>query len=181
MRIFALAISVGLAASAHLAASGGKEAFIFPRIARYGGIAALPDAAEQPRAGAKAVFDITVASEPQEVSKGLESVARYLNLHAQAGRTPSEVKLALVLHGQATKVALQDEAYARITGAKHNPNRELLGMLKEAGVEVYVCGQSLARNKYPASDVTPEVTVAVSAMTVNVNKQMDGYAYLAVH
>ena len=141
----------------------------------------LPNAAEQPRAGAKAVFDITVASEPAEVSKGLESVARYSNLHAQAGRTPSEVKLALVLHGQATKVALKDEAYARITGAKHNPNRELLGKLKEAGVEVYVCGQSLARNKYPAADVTPEVTVAVSAMTVNVNKQMDGYAYLAVH
>lgn len=171
-----------LAAAATVAVGAAQPAdFVFPRIGHYGGIVALPEAAEQPRAGAKAVFDITVTSEPEEVSKGLENVARYLNLHAQAGHSPAEVKLALVLHGQATKAALKDDAYARVTGAKHNPNRELLGQLKEAGVEVYVCGQSLARNKYPAADVAPDVTVAVSAMTVNVNKQLDGYAYLAVH
>ncbi|HUE71881.1 MAG TPA: DsrE family protein [Pirellulaceae bacterium] len=181
MRAVALAIIASLAAAAQLSAGGETSAFIFPRIAKYGGIVALSDAAEQPQAGAKVVFDITAASGPEEISKGLESVARYLNLHAQAGRAPTEVKLALVLHGQATKVALQDDAYARVSGAKTNPNRELLGKLKGAGVEVYVCGQSLARNKYPVADVAPEVTLAVSAMTVNVNKQLDGYAYLAIH
>jgi hypothetical protein len=30
-------------------------------------------------------------------------------------------------------------------------------------------------------DVASEVTVAVSAMTVNVNKQQDGYSYLSIH
>ena len=91
-----------LAAASVAVAAAQPAGFLFPRIAHYGGIVALPEAAEQPRAGAKAVFDITVASEPEEVSKGLESVARYLNLHAQAGHSPAEVKLALVLHGQAS-------------------------------------------------------------------------------
>lgn len=180
MRVLMASFALG-AAFAVAAGAAPPQGFLFPRIAGYGGIVSLPDAAEQPRTGAKAVFDITAASGPEEVSKGLESVARYLNLHAQAGHAPGDVKLALVLHGQATKVALHDEAFARVTGAKRNPNLELLAKLKAAGVEVYVCGQSLARNQYPAADVAPAVTIAVSAMTVNVNKQLDGYAYLAIH
>jgi len=53
--------------------------------------------------------------------------------------------------------------------------------LKKHGVEVLVCGQSLARNKYLTSDVASELTVAASAMTVNVNKQLAGYAYSSIH
>ena len=163
------------------AAAAEEPKFVNPLVAEYGAIAPQPDAAEQPRKGMKIVFDITSEAKPEEVLKGLESAARYLNLNAQAGRAPGDVRLALVLHGTATKGALNDSAYASKTGAVKNPNLALVRELKKHGVEVFVCGQSLARNKFALSDVAAEFTVAASAMTVNANKQQDGYAYIFVH
>lgn len=171
--LLAMAVTVPLGAD--------ESAFSYPLIKGYGGIAAQAHAVEPPRRGAKIVFDLTADSKPEEVQRGIESVARYLNLNAQAGLAPKEVKLALVLHGGATKCALNDEAYRRATGIPPNPNLPLLRELQKHGVELFVCGQSLARNKFPSGDVAKELTIAVSAMTVNVNKQLDGYAYLAIH
>lgn len=152
-----------------------------PQIVGYGAVVPMPNAAEPPRRGIKIVFDITSDGKPEEVHKGLESVARYLNLNAQAGNKASDAQLALVLHGPATKAALNDAAYASRTEAKQNPNLALVRELKKHGVEVFVCGQALARHKYAAADVAPEFTTAVSAMTVNANKQQDGYSYIFVH
>jgi intracellular sulfur oxidation DsrE/DsrF family protein len=175
--VFAMLAAASIATSA----PAEEPVLLFPLIKGYGGIAALPDAAEPPRRGAKMVFDIAADSKPEEVHRGLESVARYLNLNAQAGHAASDIKLAVVLHGGATKCALNDEAYARVTKAAANPNLALLRELRKHGVELFVCGQSLARHQYAQKDVAPEIAVAVSAMTVNVNKQLAGYAYLSLH
>lgn len=174
-------ILAGLAAVAAYGAVDDGPTFLFPQVARYGGIVRTPGAAEPPRRGAKIIFDVTADSKPDEPNKGLESVARYLNLNADAGFKPTDVKLALVLHGGATKAALSDAAYAKHTSATKNPNQELIHELKACGVEVFVCGQSLARNQLAPSDVAGEVSVAVSAMTVNANKQQDGYSILSIH
>lgn len=158
-----------------------ETTLFFPLIQGYGGVVSVPQAADQPRSRVKVVFDITAESKPDEVNRGLESVARYLNLNAQAGNAASDVTLALVLHGGATKCALTDEAFRRHAKAERNPNLPLVRELKKHGVEVLVCGQSLARNSFSTSDVAPELTIAASAMTVNVNKQMTGFAYLSIH
>jgi intracellular sulfur oxidation DsrE/DsrF family protein len=47
--------------------------------------------------------------------------------------------------------------------------------LKGAGVDIYICGQALARQKIAADEVAPDVDVAVSAAVVHINKQRDGY------
>ncbi|MGD9723634.1 MAG: DsrE family protein [Pirellulales bacterium] len=174
-------ILAALASVVGYSAVVNNSTVLFPQVARYGGIVRTPDAAEPPRRGAKIVFDITVDSGPEELNKGLESVARYLNLNAEAGFKPTDVSLALVLHGPATMAALSDAAYAHHTTAKTNPNLELIRELKGCGVEVFVCGQSLARNKFTPAEVAGDVFVAVSAMTVNANKQQDGYSYLSIH
>jgi intracellular sulfur oxidation DsrE/DsrF family protein len=189
MRLFVvLSLAMGLFAA--VPARAQEPEFVFPLIQGYGGIAVQPEVAELPQRGAKIVFDITADSPPGEVNRALESVARYLNLNAQAGNQPGDVQLALVLHGKATRCALDDAAYAKAVAAgtelaagpiEKNPNRPLLAVLKKHGVQTFVCGQSLARNKYPLADVAPELTVAASAMTVNVNKQLAGYAYLFLH
>jgi intracellular sulfur oxidation DsrE/DsrF family protein len=158
-----------------------EPTFLYPLVQGYGGVAALPEAAQRPRAEARIVFDITADSKPADVNRGLESVARYLNLHVQAGNDPKRLMLALVLHGGATRSALSDTAYHQQTQEPRNPNLPLVRELRKHGVEVFVCGQSLARNKFPAKDVAAELTIADSAMTVNVNKQLAGYAYLAIH
>jgi intracellular sulfur oxidation DsrE/DsrF family protein len=174
-------IVAGVASLAAYGAVSDSPTLHFPQIAHYGGIVQLPVAAEQPRRATKIVFDITADSQSGVLNKGLESVARYLNLNADAGLKPTDAKLALVLHGAATKAALGDAAYAKHAGTAKNPNLELIHELKSCGVEVFVCGQSLARNKFAPEEVAAEVTVAASAMTVNANKQQDGYSYLSIH
>jgi intracellular sulfur oxidation DsrE/DsrF family protein len=174
-------IVAGLASMGAVATHSDSPALRFPEVARYGGVVGTAGAAEPPRRGAKIVFDITAESKADEVNKGLESVARYLNLNADAGLAPADVKLALVLHGAATRAALAEAAYARHSGGEKNPNRELPRELEARGVELFVCGQSLARHKFAPADVAEEVSLAVSAMTVNANKQQDGYSHLSIH
>jgi intracellular sulfur oxidation DsrE/DsrF family protein len=134
----------------------------------------LPQAAEQPRTGAKAIFDITADAKSGAVNKGLEQVARLLNLYGAAGLTARDLQIAAVLHGEADKAVLSDAAYAARFKVAANPNLPLIRVLKKAGVEVFVCGQSLHELGFKAEEVAEEVPVADSAMLVLVNKQTDG-------
>jgi intracellular sulfur oxidation DsrE/DsrF family protein len=56
----------------------------------------------------------------------------------------------------------------------------LIRDLKKAGVELFVCGQSLHELGFKTDEVAEEVPVADSAMVVLVNKESDGYAYIPV-
>jgi intracellular sulfur oxidation DsrE/DsrF family protein len=167
-------------------ATGGAEGqpppsmtgLIYPLIPGHGGVFSLPRAAEQPRRGAKALFDITADAKPGEVNKGLEQVARLLNLYGVAGLKAGDVKIAAVCHGAADKAVLSDAAYAARFKVAANPNLPLIRALKKAGVELFVCGQSLHELGFKAEEVAEEVPVADSAMLVLVNKQADGYAYI---
>ncbi len=153
---------------------------VFPIIAKYGGVVAKPMGAEQPRAGAKVVFDVTADAKPADVNKGLERAARLLNLYGTAGLKSKDVTIAIVLHGDATKSALNDAAYKTRFDIDQNPNLPLIRDLKQAGAEVLVCGQALNYKGIPESEVASEVPVAVAALTVVINKQTDGYAYVPV-
>lgn len=170
-----------LVASALLTSSAdptGEPKFLHPLIQNYGGVVALPEAAEQPRADSQMLLDLTSDELKGGVMKGLDRAAMLANLYhlADAG-TEHGMKLAVIVHGPATKAVLTDEAYAQHVkdAAAKNPNRELIAQLRAAGVEIYVCGQALARNTYATSDVLDDVTVSVSAAIVHVNKQRDGY------
>jgi hypothetical protein len=174
-----LALTVALAAVVAYGQSPSEDAgLVYPLISGHGGVVPLPRAAEQPRKGAKAVFDITADAKPGEVNKGLEQVARLLNLFGAAGLTAGDVKIAVVCHGAADKAVLSDAAYAARFKVAANPNLPLIRDLKKAGVEVFVCGQSLHEVGLEAEEVAKEVPLADSAMLVLVNKQTDGYAYL---
>jgi intracellular sulfur oxidation DsrE/DsrF family protein len=156
----------------------GKAELSYLLVPGHGGVVPLPRAAEQPRKGAKALFDITADAKPGEVNKGLEQVARLLNLFGAAGLTARDVKIAAVLHGEADNAVLSDTAYAARFQVAANPNLPLIRVLKIAKVEVFVCGQSLHELGLKAEEVAEEVSVADAAMLVLVNKQADGYAYI---
>jgi intracellular sulfur oxidation DsrE/DsrF family protein len=150
-----------------------------PLIQDYGAVVEIPGAAEPPRAGTKAMLDLTSDEKMGDVLKGLDRAAAIVNLYEQAGEGPSRgMKFAIAIHGPATKYVLHDEAYASRTGEAANPNAELLRRLKGAGVDIYVCGQALARQKIAADEVAPDVDVAVSAAVVHINKQRDGYVLI---
>lgn len=161
-----------------IAADPAAPRFEYPLIKNHGGIVVLPEAAEQPRPNSRMLLDLTSVEERGGVLKGLDRAAAFVNMYAQANAGPSQgMQLAVVIHGPATQAVLTDAAYAQHHKSEQpgNPHRALIHQLKEAGVEFYVCGQALARHHFHADSVLPEVTIAVSAATVHVNKQMDGY------
>jgi intracellular sulfur oxidation DsrE/DsrF family protein len=178
MRIsFVLALALATAGAQGQPPSG-KTGLVYPLVPGHGGVVPLPHAAEQPRKGAKVVFNITTDATPGEVNKGLEQIARLLNLYGAAGLKAGDVKIAAVCHGAADKAVLSDAAYLARFKLTANPNLPLIRDLQKAGVEVFVCGQSLHDLGFKTEEVAEEVPVADSAMLVLVNKQIDGYAYI---
>ena len=127
----------------------------------------------------RAVFDVAESPEAKnELNRAIETVARFLNMHARAGVPLENMKLALVLHGGAGKDALADGPYRARYGVD-NPNRELIDQLWAAGVEIVLCGQTAASRGLPRGELNPSVRLALSAMTALVTYQADGYALIA--
>lgn len=141
----------------------------------------LPDAAEQPRENSKICVDVTAGGPADKPNPAIEKVARFVNIYAGGGKRPAKVQITVVLHGKATATALNDKALAAKFNVPRNPNRPLLTKLRNAGVNLLVCGQSLAHNGHGLADVVPEAEVAVSALTANVNHQAKGYARISLH
>lgn len=163
------------------AAPAASAGLVYPIIPQHGGVLPRPGAMEPPRAGLKVVFDATAESKPDEVNKGLDRVARLLNLYGSAGLNATDVKIAIVLHGEATRSALGDAAYKARFQVDQNPNLALIRELQRAGVEVFVCGQALNYKGFPDADVADGIPIAAAALTVVANRQADGYTYIPVH
>ena len=155
-----------------------KPEYIQPQIQKYGKVVQFPTAAQQPRDGSKIVVDITKGSDPEKLNGAIEKVARFVNIYAGAGEKPANVKIAVVLHGDTTLAGLNDAAYAKKFGTDSNPNLPCMEVLRKAGVEFFVCGQSLVGKGSRPEDVDEKIAVAVSALTSLVNLQADGYSYL---
>ncbi len=149
-----------------------------PKIKKVGTVTTLPQAAQQPRDGSRVLIDITRGGDPRQRNPAIEQVARYLNIYAAAGKEPATGKFAVVFHGDATLAVLNPDSYREEFGTEGNPNADLLRQLHEAGVQMYVCGQSLHGKGRASEDLLVFVDTAVSALTVCVNLQSDGYALI---
>ena len=126
----------------------------------------------------RVVFDVAAA--PDEYSMGnhrLETAARFLNLNARAGVPASEMRVEIVLHGRATRAALADDAFEARYGASP-PDTALLEALADAGVNIYVCGQSAAAYGFAPEELRPGAILSPSAMTALVRLQSAGYALI---
>jgi intracellular sulfur oxidation DsrE/DsrF family protein len=167
----------------------GSPNFQFPVIKEHGGIVTVPKATQRPKKNSKVLLDITSDKKSGGVIKGFDRAALILNQYTEAGAGIDKgLKMVLVLHGPATKAALNSEGYvkhsnpySRSLGNDKNPNLELLQKLKDKGVKIYVCAQALAHHGYAINEVAEPVTIAVSAATVNINMQMEDYAYIPFH
>jgi len=151
-----------------------------PVIKGYGKVHPYPLAAMQPSPERhyQVLFDITKAADaPGKVNPGLDHVARLLNLYALAGVPTDHLKIALVVHGPATSIVLKNDAYRKLH-QQDNPNSEIIHLLKGAGVKLFICGQALAEKHIATESVNPEITLAVSALTVLIDYQLDGYALI---
>lgn len=123
----------------------------------------------------KAVWEVAETAESPEVrSRRLESVARFLNMHARAGVPRENLKLAVVVHGPAGKDLLGHDGY-RARYAVDNPNYDMVQELLAFGVQVILCGQTHMARGLPRDELAEGVQVALSAMTALVSLQDQGY------
>jgi intracellular sulfur oxidation DsrE/DsrF family protein len=126
----------------------------------------------------RVVFEATeYPGEKTDVNRELTVVGRFLNMHGKNGVPLEDMDIAVVIHGQTLMAVLNDEAYEKINGTK-NPSLQLLTDLADAGVKFYACGQSLGFRGWDKEDLAAPVQVGLSAMTMLVTLQSDGYAFL---
>ncbi len=177
MKPLIAAITGALALTISTLSNAGPEAF-HPgdAIPEYGRIADVDN--EFPIAEGtefQVVFDLADAGEPGDVNRGLESLARFINMHVDAGVPAEKIHLAVVIHGGAVHDVTNDAHYEPLKEAP-NANAALVAALVEHDVRIYVCGQSAAYNDVTNDDLLPGVTMALSAMTAHAQLQQEGYA-----
>ena len=114
---------------------------------------------------------------PGDRNLKLTSVARFLNMYAQQGIPKENIEFAVIVHGMAANDLLSDEAYqARFNDP--NPNTELLNQLQDAGVKIYLCGQTAAFRKIGWGEIRPEVVIALSAMGAHLRLPHEGFTLI---
>jgi intracellular sulfur oxidation DsrE/DsrF family protein len=123
----------------------------------------------------RVVFDVMNTPEDRTaVNPWMETAARFLNMHARSGIPPVRLKVALVVHNQASTDLLADPYYKERFGVP-NPNAPLLRELMDFGAEVIFCGQSSRAREIPIAQTLPGVRISLSAMTALIQLQDAGY------
>lgn len=133
----------------------------------------LPD----PKTDYKVVFaDGQDAKKPGDINPMLPTIATYLNTLGKYG-VPAEHRHIVIMFHQRTPdidIVMTNEAYKERYN-RDNPNVALIHALKQAGVDIRVCGQGLLARKIDAKQVNPDVQIDLWALTTLVNLQLKGY------
>jgi len=139
----------------------------------------LPGARElpNPQTDYKVVFaDGQDAKNPGDVNPMLPTIATYLNTLGKYGVPADHRHLVIMFHQRTPDIdiVMTNEAYkARYN--RDNPNIAIIHALKQAGVDIRVCGQGLIARKIDSAQVNPDVQIDLWAMTTLVNLQLKGY------
>lgn len=126
----------------------------------------------------KVLFDISQAAKNTfNLNRRIESVARFINMHAMNGVKLANMEIAVVLHGSATRDVFTQKAYQE-KFLDDNPSLDMIEKLHAKGVKFYLCGQSLYFQKATKTDLVPQVNLALSAMTISTMLQAEGYTLI---
>jgi intracellular sulfur oxidation DsrE/DsrF family protein len=139
----------------------------------------LPGARElpDPKMDYKVVFaDGQDAKNPGDINPMLPTIATYLNTLGKHGVPAEHRHLVIMFHHRTPDIdiVMTNDAYKERHG-RDNPNIALIHALKQAGVDIRVCGQGLLGRKIDPSQVNPDVQIDLWAMTTLVNLQLKGY------
>ena len=140
----------------------------------------MPYAVEKPdpKIDYKILVDISSDNQkPETVHEFFEKVAGIVNLHALGGVPANKLHVVVVIHGPAAQFIVNNAVYQKKFGID-NPNLPLFTALKEAGVKLFVCGQTLIKKNIDPATIAPELKVALSAVTTLTTYQLKGYAIL---
>lgn len=154
-----------------------KAQKVNPVIKDYGSVFTLPIKVENPdpkidykiavELGNKMESDSTVDDE-------LDVVARLYNSLVYGGVPRNHIHIAVVIYHSATWIALDDIAYQKKFG-KANPNTKAIEEMADAGIDFFLCGQSVMAAKLDTDHINPNVKVVLSRLTKMSNLEMQGY------
>lgn len=123
----------------------------------------------------KVVFDIHSApTDPALINSSINTLARFLNMHVAAGVPRENLHIAGVVHNRASTSVLENPFYQQKYGVG-NPNIPLIEALSEAGVSIYMCGQSVHARGLERDQLLEPVQLGLSAMTIILSLQQQGY------
>lgn len=151
---------------------------VFPIVKNYGGIFEIPDAVEKPDPSLNynIVVEVFTGSEKaDEINYALNNVARLINLHAVGGVPREKIKVVVAIHGEAAYTIMQNDQYKE-KYKTDNPNLGLYKALSDAGVQLFVCGQSIVSRKIDSKKILKEIQIATSMLTTVSTYQLKGYA-----
>jgi len=151
-----------------------------PVIKHFGTITEVPFSVENPdpKMNYKIVIEVNSDNpKPETVHEFFDKVASVVNLHALGGVPANKLHVVMVIHGPAAPFVLNNDVYKKKFNSD-NPNIPLFKELTDAGVKIFVCGQSLNKRNIAKESVTPEVKPALSAITTLTTYQLKGYAVL---
>jgi intracellular sulfur oxidation DsrE/DsrF family protein len=150
-----------------------------PLVAGYEATRDLPGARElpDPKTDYKVVFaDGQDAKNPGDVNPMLPTIATYVNTLGKYG-VPADHRHIVIMFHQRTPdldIVMSNDAYKERYN-RDNPNIAIIHALKQAGVDIRVCGQGLLARKIDTAQVNPDVQVDLWAMATLVNLQLKGY------
>lgn len=129
-----------------------------------------------PKMTYKVVFDVRAAAKNvDDVNPALTGVARYVNTLAKYGVPLEHRKIALVIHRDATDIIVDNATFKARNGGHDNPNLALIKSLKQAGVDLHVCGQAVLAKHIDPKTIVPEIQLDLWALTTFTTLQLEGY------
>ena len=135
----------------------------------------LPD----PNMTYKVVFDLASAAKNiGDVNPGLSGVARYVNTLAKYGVPPEHRKIAIVIHRDATEIIVDNATFKARNAGQDNPNLALIKSLKQAGVDLHVCGQAVLAKHIEPKTIVPEIQLDLWALTTLTTLELQGYVHV---
>lgn len=151
-----------------------------PVIKSYGQVFQIPAADHKPDPSIKykILVELTEnASKPDSLNEYLEALATLINLHAAEGVPKENIQMAVVLRKMATYGVFGNELYKEKFKCD-NPNMQLLKELMDAGVEFYVCGQTMLKRNIDTKKLAPGTKIASSGLTTISTYQLQGYTMI---
>ena len=151
-----------------------------PVIKSYGTVYEIPTADHKPDPALnyKIIVELNDNTpKPDSLNIYLEAIATLINLHAAEAVPQKNIKMVVVLRKAATYAVFGDELYKKYFKVD-NPNRQLIKELTDAGVEFYVCGQTMIKRNTKEEELMPGTKIASSGLTAISTYQLKGYTMI---
>src|SRR6187401_606015 len=166
--------------SAPIFCVANAQTIVNPIIRSYGTVFQLPDADHKPDPSIKykILVELTEnASKPDSLNEYIEALATLVNLHAAEGVPKENIQMVVVLRKMATYAVFGNELYKEKFKCD-NPNLQILKELMDAGVEFFVCGQTMQKRNIDIKKLIAGTKVASSGLTALTTYQLKGYALI---